>query len=349
MHRFLISTLLLLAGILPAAQAGEPFPADIFVEAGSHHVQGIAFDREAGCMYFSFTTQFIKTDLQGHVLGSIDHIQGHLGAMTFNPKDRKVYASLECKDDEVGRGLSGFAEGHSLFYVALIDVDKVTAVGMDSENNEAFKVACIREAVRDFTAKVETGGRLLDHRHGCSGIDGVTLAPKTGRTGGRDFLWVAYGIYGDTTRTDNDDQVLLRYDLRTIRRSARTVRFGEFDESGPERPEEKRFIRTGNTTYGVQNMAYDPFTGLLFLAVYPGKKPGFPNHPLFIVDRGGNVRGCGFKWGATGLCPLGDGLWYISKNGRNPETGRQFCHARLYRWTGDPADPFERIEETVLK
>lgn len=340
---FAVLMLFFTAGIFAQTPGTEiRLPVDIYAEGGNHHVQGIALDREKGCMYFSFTTQFVKTDLAGRVLGTIDKIQGHLGAMVFNPEDRKVYASLECKDDAIGAGLSDFAKGRSLFYVAIVDVDKVLSVGMDSEDNEAFQVVCIREAGKDYAAKVDVGGRTLDHRYGCSGIDGVTIAPRLGKASGRQFLYVAYGIYGDTTRTDNDNQVLLRYRFRQLRKYARTVRFGTFSEAGPAKPAEKIFIPTGNTRYGVQNMAYDPASCSLFLAVYPGKKPNLPNYSTFTVDfRTGSIQGSHFKWGATGICPAGDGLWYISENG--VLDGKQYTHAHLYRWTGIPDNPFERL------
>ena len=35
------------------------------------HVQGIAVDKEKGYMYFSFTTTFVKTDMEGNVIGSV--------------------------------------------------------------------------------------------------------------------------------------------------------------------------------------------------------------------------------------------------------------------------------------
>lgn len=130
------------------AQVISDLPSGIYAEGGKSHVQGIALDKEKGRMYFSFTTSFVKTDLQGKVLGSLDRIQGHLGAMTFNPVDRKVYASLECKDDEIGSGLSSFAKGRSMFYIAIIDVDRIDSSGIDSEDNDIFKIVCIKEAGR---------------------------------------------------------------------------------------------------------------------------------------------------------------------------------------------------------
>ena len=54
------------APLVPAApvsgQEEERHPV-VYVEGGRHHVQGIAYDREAGRMYFSFTTSFVVTDM----------------------------------------------------------------------------------------------------------------------------------------------------------------------------------------------------------------------------------------------------------------------------------------------
>ena len=66
------------------------FSESVFVDGQQQHVQGIAYDEEKDCMYMSFTSRFVKVDMQGNILASIDRIQGHLGAMTFNPQNRKV-------------------------------------------------------------------------------------------------------------------------------------------------------------------------------------------------------------------------------------------------------------------
>ena len=344
----------------PASQVRE-----IFVEGGAHHVQGIVCDRDAGRMYFSFTDTFIVTDMDGQILGSVDRIQGHLGAMTFDRKSRKVYASLECKDDVIGQGLSDFAKGKSMFYIAIIDVDKVKYVGMDSEDNEAFKIVCVKDATKDYQAKVKTPEKTqLEHRYGCSGIDGVAIAPKIGRKRGRDYLYVAYGIYGDKDRIDNDCQVLLRFNMKKLDKYAGKVKFGEFYSKGPSKPLDKYFVYTGNTNWGVQNMAYDPSLRKMFLFVYKGAKESFPNNDCYVFDVAAKpvksvlpnvwydtskhrmlgspenpVGGFKFKYGSTGVSPLGDGLFYISENGRNPETGIQNCLARLYKWDGMTFSP----------
>lgn len=88
MKRIALIALMIVAGTVAAySQTEQPLPTEIYVEGAKNHVQGIAYDSSAGNMYFSFTTSFIKTDMEGKVVGSIDRIQGHLGAMTFNPSD----------------------------------------------------------------------------------------------------------------------------------------------------------------------------------------------------------------------------------------------------------------------
>ena len=96
------------------------YPDVIHINGGRLHVQGIALDQKEDCMYCSFTSAFYKTDLQGNIIGSITGINGHLGAMTFDPGSRKVYASLEIKNDAIGRGIAdvlGARRKRSSFFV----------------------------------------------------------------------------------------------------------------------------------------------------------------------------------------------------------------------------------------
>lgn len=383
---FALAAALLSMPAVPA-YAGDNLPGHVFVGGQKQHVQGIAYDAEADCMYMSFTSRFLKVDMQGNILASIDRIQGHLGAMTFDPKDRKVYASLECKDDIIGQGiakvLSVGVVKQSVFYIAIIDVDKLDKIGADPEDGEILKTVCVRDACADYDAKVNVGGTELEHRFGCSGIDGVAIAPAVG--GGATkfsdarklYLYVAYGIYGDVERKDNDYQVILKYDLASLAKWAKPVVFGQIHVSGPKKPAAKYFVYTGNTNWGVQNLAYDESTGNFFMAVYKGKKPEYPNYDLYafsigqkpfkaalagvpyfasatqlklndnlgVEDPATGIRGWRFKWGSTGLNPLGDGLWYISRNAKNKATGKQSCDAVLYRWTGVPEKPFEEVRK----
>lgn len=196
------------------------------------------------------------------------------------------------------------------------------------------------------------------------------------------YLYVGYGIYGDIGRTDNDYQVIHRYDLEELDKLARPVIFGETHSEGPDKPEKEYFLRTGNTNYGIQNFAYDEYTDCFFLAVYKGKKADFPNYNLFAfkalqkpfkaaltggrnrrkvlqlslvkpeepyfinpsVDEATGITGWRFKWGSTGLCPLGKGLWYISENGKDKTSGKEYCNARLYRWSRNAGEAFTPVQ-----
>lgn len=365
--------------------AGNPLPSNVLVGGQAQHVQGIAYDPEGQCMYMSFTSRFLKVDMKGNVLASIDRIQGHLGAMTFDPAGRKVYASLECKDDQIGQGIAKVLDvdvvSEPVFYIAIIDVDKLDGLGADPENGEVMKTVCLREPCADYSAEVNIDGSIIKHRFGCSGIDGVTIAPPVGSSekslsaARKRYLYVAYGIYSDIDRGDNDYQIILQYDLESLDRWAEPVEFGTVHLSGPKKPEAKFFIFTGNTSYGVQNLAYDPYTGDMFMAVYKGKKTQYPNYSLYafsleqkpyraalqgipyirgrqrqlsldnaagLKDAATGINGWRFKWGSTGMAPLGDGLWYISENARTSD-GKQSCNAVLYRWTGNPEEPFKAV------
>ena len=352
-------------------------------EQGPFHVQGIAVDLERGYIYFSFTTKLLKMDFEGNLIGSVDGMTGHLGCLTMNPADGRVYGSLEYKDDAIGKGIRRTLDAGQVapedekdrtgFYVAIFDVDRITRPDMDAEKDRVMTTVYIKEAVDDYFAMAENGGRTVEHRFGCSGIDGVTFAPRFGAKEGGDYLYVAYGVYGDTLRTDNDYQVLLAYDTKGWKRFEQPLSQGSLHKSGPAAPDHKYFVRTGNTSWGIQNLAYDPASGNCYAAVYKGKKSQYPNYSLFVIDGGkparrellqgfdtptegevlslvpagksaGGIYGWDFKWGTTGLCPLGGGYFYFSQNARSKETKQQSSTVRLYRWTGDADAPFRPVE-----
>ena len=49
-------------------------------------------------------------------------------------------------------------------------------------------------------------------------------------------------------------------------------------------------------------------------------------------------NGWHFKWGSTGLCPIGNGRWYISENSR--KDGVEICDARMYTLSENGDSPF---------
>ncbi|MEV4116384.1 hypothetical protein [Nonomuraea sp. NPDC049695] len=356
----------------PATADGRPreLPAEINGGAWTEgHVQGIAIDQRKGYMYFSFTNVLVKTDLKGNLIGSVTGFTGHLGDLDFNAKDGRVYGSLEYKEQES-------------FYIAIFDVDRITSPNMDAQSTGVVKTVYLKEVVADYTADMNGDGKFdgnvantADHRYGCSGIDGVSFGPQFGRKNGKQLLTVAYGIYSNVDRKDNDYQVVLQYDIQQWKKYEKPLTESDPHKSGPEQTDGKYFAYTGNTTYGVQNLEWDEHTGNWMMAVYKGKKPQFPNYSFFMVDGGARpaegdivgqsqpervrlltlapgglqhdatgVRGWEFT-GEYGLISLGGGRYYVSKSGTITDNGvsKYTGTAQLYRWTGQTPTPFEKV------
>lgn len=306
-------------------------PSVSFVSGRTGHLQGIAADLGAGYLYWSFTTELVKTDLSGNLIGSVTGLIGHLGCIALAPGGKQLCGTLELKHDSIGAGISELTgrsiAGGDSFYVSVFDTCAITRPRMDAERDGVMRSALLPEVCEDYSAVLPDGKA---HRFGCSGIDGITFAPAFGaEKNSRFYIYVAYGIYGDTDRDDNDDQVLLRIDPEKLFSAAEPL-----NQSAPHtkgvRSEEKLFALTGNTNYGVQNLEYDAFSDCLFAAVYPGKKPGFPNLPMYLFDRSaapksgenGKLRislkktplshssgicGLSFPLGSMGLASLGCG------------------------------------------
>ncbi len=337
------------------------------------HCQGIAVDTEHKYIYYSFTTELVKTDLQGNLIGTAKGLLGHLGCIAFNEADGKVYGSLEYKNDAIGKSilkyLGSSAQIEDAFYIAVFDVDKINRVGMDATTDGVMKTVYLKEVVDDFKATVEYNGRQVEHRYGCSGIDGTTFAPMPGSGEEKKYLFVAYGVYGDNSRIDNDHQVILCYDIADWDKYAQPLEQSAMHRSGPEMPMKKLFVYTGNTNYGVQNLEYDAHTDTILMAVYRGSKEQYPNHKFFAVDgskapvrqklkgldeegevlqlakmglhhEASGIYGWYFPYGTTGMYSFADGTYYFSKDGRN-ENG-WYTDVKLYRWNEEK--PFEIVE-----
>ncbi|GAB3474174.1 hypothetical protein [Nocardiopsis coralliicola] len=365
----------LAAGALAASAMAGPAAAESLpeeVDGGAWpagHVQGIALDEERGHMYFSFTDTLVKTDLDGDVVGTVTGLTGHLGDLAFDERDGRVYGSLEYKSAEA-------------FYIAVFDSERITRTGMDAEEDGVLGTVHLQEVVDDYTADMDGDGSFdgdtadtADHRYGASGIDGVAFGPEFGRSGGKPLLTVGYGVYSNTERTDNDHQVLLQYDTSSWRRYERPLDQGAPHTSGPDEPGGKYFAYTGNTTYGVQNLAYDAHRGDWLMAAYEGEKAAFPNYSLFAVDGAsqpeqGDLRGqpepeqglllplreeglhdpeTGVRgWmgeGQYGLESVGGGRFYVVESGQRDDGGTELetATARLHTWTGDTPDPFTPV------
>jgi hypothetical protein len=353
MLMLLAAPLLLAAAPTVGAQdAAADLPTTL--DAGtwpSGHVQGIAVDRARGFVYLSFTDMLVKLDLSGRVVGTLAGWSGHLGDLAFNPADGLVYGSLEY----------GAAQ---TYYIAMIDGAAIDRVGMAAADTGLLRAVALPEVTRDFAAP--------GHRYGCSGIDGVAVGPAFGRPDGPALLTVAYGIFGDPQRADNDHQVLLQYDFASLAAHARVLDEAALHRGGPDRPVAKVFVRTGNTRFGVQNLAYDPAGHRWLMGVYAGSKPDWPNYTLFAVaaeaaPRTGDLVGVPGKDGAweqalllplapegdlhgpsgvrgwhakadVGIEAVGDGLFYLVRNHGTRHWQR--ADLSLQRWSGGAGAPF---------
>lgn len=348
-------------------------------EQGEMHVQGIAVDKANGYVYFSFTDKLIKMDFSGKLIGAVTGFVGHLGDLAFNEENGRIYGSLEYKNDAIGKGIAKKLGVKNTkedgFYVAIFDGSRIVRPDMDAEKEDLLSTVYIAEVVKDYTATVKDGDKVRKHRFASSGMDGIAFAPSIGGSkSGKKYLYIAYGVYGDTDRNDNDNQVILKYNASNWDKYAQHLSQEKLHHSGPDKPLEKYFLKTGSTSYGIQNLAYDPTTGNLFAAVYRGTKPQFPNYDLFVIDGHKNpfkskitsdnttmnvkmlslldagpkdsrtgIRGWYFPWGSTGLSPLGDGLFYISHNGKTKD-GQQQSTIYKYKWIGDAENSFVLVK-----
>lgn len=204
------------------------------------HCQGIAVDSKREAIYYSFTTTLVKTDLNGRLIGSVTGLLGHLGCIGYCDLDGRVYGSLEYKNDAIGRGilqrLGSNAQIEDAFYIAIFDADRIDRPNMDACADGVMTTVYLREVAEDFSAQVECGERAVAHRHGCSGIDGMTFGPIPGSAEKRTYLFVSYGIYSDLDRDDNDDQVLLCYDPADWAQYEQPLVQSAMHRSGPEKP-----------------------------------------------------------------------------------------------------------------
>ena len=376
----LYSLAVILSAMLLATSAVAQNPASLprKIESGpfkAGHIQGIAVDTEQKYMYYSYTTMLIKTDMQGNIVGSVTGLLGHLGDLDFNDADGRLYGSLEYKNDAIGQGILRMEKSErklqTAFYIAIFDVEKITREGMDAEKDGIMTTVFLPTVLEDYLAEVLTAEGKQNHRLGCSGIDGVTCGPKFGKKGGKQYLTVGYGIYGDTDRSDNDYQVLLQYDVSKWAKYEKPLSQEEMHLQGPAKPAGQYFVKTGNTTYGVQNFDYDASSHSWMMAVYKGNKKHFPNYTFFAADgaarpvkqalegvpyikkakvvalkaagkQQGDIRGWDWGVGSTGMCSLGDGYLYLSHNYKI-EAG-QGSIIRLYRFTGNADNAFEAVK-----
>ncbi len=325
-------------------------PLEIYTgEWSEGHIQGIAVDKKREFIYYSFTTVFVKARFDGTIVGWVNGFLGHLGCIDYCDEDGKVYASLEYKHDAIGSGIEKSTgikiSDENAFYIAIIDVDRIDRPNMDAEKDEVVKTTYLPKVVEWFDSKAPNG---LEHKYAVSGIDGTAVGPVFGDKNNPKKLMVACGIYGDNSRDDNDYNIIMQYDIKSLNDKSQVSSQLAPHHSGIE-PEEVYFVYTGNTDWGIQNLEYDEYTNKWLVAVYKGHKEQFPNYPFFLIDSDtkpkdeivtygekGKVlelynEGIHFKKGTTGMYSFGDGSYYFSHDYRN-ENGKYASKIRLYKY-----------------
>jgi hypothetical protein len=243
---------------------------------------------------------------------------------------------------------------------------------MDAEKDGIMSAVWLADPVRDYMETDEVSG--CEHRYGCSGIDGTGYGPVFGADKDSEKkIMVAYGIYGDNDRTDNDNQVILQYSPDVFEKYGCPLTQAAPHHSGPDACEKRYFFPTGNTTWGVQNLEYDEYSEAWIVAVYIGWKPQYENFKMFFIDgktaaeekeilgrkgeRGlvlsfadigktddGVRHGCHFSLGSTGIYSFGDGRFYFSKPEGNNEEKTFSGDVYMYRMNNDIPRVFEREE-----
>ena len=342
------------------------------------HVQGIAVDSKQEFVYISFTTVLVKMDMKGNVVGTVTGLLGHLGCLEFNENDGRLYGSLEYKNDAIGRGImkqEGVTkELKTGFYVAIFDVEKINRKDMNAERDGVMTTVLLKTVAKDYFAKVKLpSGEKVEHRHGCSGFDGISFGPSFDGSG-KNMLTIAYGIYSDKKRTDNDYQILLQYDTEKWSKYEAPLSQEKMHNRGPAKPDGKYYVYTGNTSWGVQNLEYDKSGNRWFLACYPGKKSTYSNYTLFCIDgykkpvirplygvgyekvgpvltyinhgrsdrKDIDVRGWHNKLGTYGMAALGGGYFYLASGGKTKQGRTATLH--LARYTAGRYEAFELIK-----
>jgi hypothetical protein len=271
-----------------------------------------------------------------------------------------VYGSLELKHDVIGKNIidrTGWdPNAEDNFYLVSFDADAIDRMDMDAEQDGVMKAVWLQDPVRDYAGIDPVSGKK--HIYGCSGIDATAIGPVFGGTDEK--LMIGYGVYSDTQRQDNDHQVLLQFDPSVIDRYAKPLCQEKPHHSGPEKAEQRYFLYTGNTNFGMQNLTYEPHSGMWLAAVYKGRKPEFGNFPMFVIDgcvkavskplKGRNeeglqlqlapigqadamgVRGITFPYGSTGIEAVGDGTVWVSHAVKDEENKTFGCNMVLYKF-----------------
>ena len=252
------------------------------ISEGCGHLQSFCCDDELNYMYFTFTDRLIKVDMRtNEVVGTMTGLRAgsissgaHLGCLTY--KDGWIYGTLEYKVEE-------------RWYIAAIDADKIVGDVNFADPGVMYAIH-VPDVDDDFRDNLNAGEHVnaassMGHRYGLGGIDGLTFGTLPGAgMDSKEYLLLSYAPYGNSTRYDNNNQIINVYDPDKL--DDYLLPFTEDrDEPDGLRCEQQLFMFTGNQEWGVQNLEYDKDTGDLWMMCY-GRPSGsaFPSGTMYLVD-----------------------------------------------------------------
>lgn len=264
-----------------------------------NHVQGVTSDAYGDYFYYSFTDRLIKQTAGGEVVGSVTGFsgKGHLGDVSFNEEDGRVYASYVKNIVYDLPSLASVTEKNC--YVLIFDVDKITEMNMSPD--DIVTCVYVGKPVIALASAQGTGtyGDLLQlgGKYGVlNSIDSIEFGPAFGKPDGKKYLTLGLGAVANSAakdgvsakmRGDNDYIVLAQFDV---------LDWGKYElpyasiaaVSGPDSFDETYFYYFGYHDYGIQNIMYDEYEQAYFLSAYGlSNDTGdvqFPNYMLYILD-----------------------------------------------------------------
>ncbi len=252
--------------------------ASVYLGTGfKGHLQGFVTDSDLKYFYASFTHDLVKVDIDtGEIVGRISNFWGHLGDLTYY--DGKLYSAMSYDGD---------------FWICVFECDKLVGeinCRTDEKAKEVMTQIHQAEPYKDRYATDDEGNVMRNY--GVSGTGNLTIgrAPDTGDI----CLMVGYSIKEDTDEVDDDHdyQVLTQYNLNSFLEpdgnggTQIIEKYRDFyNTMSYERLEcdNKYFVYTGNTAYGIQVLEYDSETNQYVCGMYPGTRPEFTRFYMYHI------------------------------------------------------------------
>lgn len=209
-----VASSLLLSASISAPSSTATFGAADCEGDYSHHLQGVCTDR-GGAIYWSFTTELVKTDAGGKVLVRIP-VENHHGDLCF--ADGKVLVA-------VNLGKFNHPEGKADSWVYVYDAETLAflsrhpvpevfhgAGGMDGRDGRFFIVGGLPEGVEEnYVYEYDEAFRFVKRHAIASGWTKLGIQTAAWHDGA---WW--FGCYGSPAillKTDADFRLLGRYEF----------------------------------------------------------------------------------------------------------------------------------------